>query len=374
MNAPGRGSGLATRLLLAQTLVALAGAATLWVVAAAVGPPIFHDHLQRAVGHVDPDTSNHIEQAFRSASALSVSIALIASLVAALAMSAYLSRRIAGPVVRLAAAARDVAAGHRGVRVDTTVLGSEFADLTTSFNAMAEQLESVEVTRRRLVADLAHEMRTPVATLDAYFEGLEDGVVSVDADTVAVLRTQTARLGRLAEDVAAVSRAEEHQLDLRLETVSPTELVHTAANAFRDRFDAKGVELVVSADDALPDIRADRERIGQVIGNLLDNALRHTSEHGRVTAGARAGPDGRSVELTVSDTGVGIPPEHLPHVFERFYRVDRARDRAHGGSGIGLAIAKALAEAHGGTLTAHSEGAGHGATFTVRLPASPEPR
>jgi signal transduction histidine kinase len=265
---------------------------------------------------------------------------------------------------------------HHKAYVDNTnklITGTEFADLTTSFNAMAEQLESVEVTRRRLVADLAHEMRTPVATLDAYLEGLEDGVVSVDADTVAVLRTQTARLSRLAEDVAAVSRAEEHQLDLRLETVSPTELVHTASNAFRDRFDAKGVELVVSADDALPDIRADRERIGQVIGNLLDNALRHTSEHGRVTVGARAG-HGRGVELTVSDAGVGIPPEHLPHVLERFYRVDRARDRAHGGSGIGLAIAKALAEAHGGTLTAHSEGAGHGATFTVRLPAPPEPR
>jgi signal transduction histidine kinase len=373
VSASERRSGLAARLLLAQTLVALAGAATLWVVAAGVGPPIFHSHLHRAAGQVNADTTRHVEEAFRSASALSVSIALAASVLAALAMSAYLSRRIAGPIVRLAGAARDVAAGHRGVRVDTPALGTEFADLTASFNAMAEQLESVETTRRRLLADLAHEMRTPVATLDAYLEGLEDGVVTIDTDTIAVLRAQTARLGRLAEDVTAVSRAEEQRLDLHLENVSAAELAHAAANTFRDRYDAKGVELVTTTDEALPRIRVDRERIGQVLGNLLDNALRHTSEGGRVTLVARAGRDGRAVELTVSDTGTGIPAEHLPHVFERFYRVDRARDRTHGGSGIGLTIAKALIEAHGGTLTGRSDGAGRGSTFTMTVPARPQP-
>ena len=373
MNRSGGRSGLAVRLLLAQTLVALAGAATLWVVAAAVGPPIFHSHLRRAVGHVDPSMSGHVEEAFRSASAVSVSIALAASVLAALAMSAYLSRRIAGPVVRLAAAARGVAAGHRGVRVDSPELGSEFSDLTGSFNAMAEQLEAVEATRRRLLADLAHEMRTPVATLNAYLEGLEDGVVTVDAETITVLRNQTARLGRLAEDVAALSRAEEHQLELRPEPMSAGILVEAAAATFRDRYDAKGVELVATVQRDLPGVRADRERMGQVLGNLLDNALRHTPTGGRVAVTARGGTDPRGVEFAVSDTGDGIPAEHLSHVFERFYRVDRARDRAHGGSGIGLAIAKALVEAHGGTISVHSEGAGRGTTFVVTLPsASPD--
>ena len=364
-----RRPGLAARLLIAQTLVALAGAATLWVIAAAVGPTIFHDHLRSAVGHVNAETSRHVEDAFRSASALSIAIALAASMVAALAVSAYLSRRIAAPVVRLAAAARGVAAGHRGVRVDTPELGAEFADLTAAFNAMAEQLESVEGTRRRLLADLAHEMRTPIATLDAYVEALEDGVVVVDAETVAVLRTQTARLGRLAEDVTAVSRAEEHQLDLRPQTVSPGDLVRSAVTAFGDRYAEKGVTLEAISDDGLPSVRVDPERLGQVLGNLLDNALRHTPAGGRVTIVARAAAGEPMVELVVHDTGEGIPAEHLPHVFERFYRVDRARDRAHGGSGIGLAIAKALVEAHAGTVTVDSAGSDQGATFTVRLPA-----
>ena len=370
MSRSDRRSGIAIRLLLAQTLVALAGAATLWVVAAAVGPPIFHSHLRRAIGHVNPETNTHVEEAFRSASAVSVSIALAASVLAGLAMSAYLARRIAGPVVRLAAAARDVAAGHRGVRVETPELGSEFSDLTGSFNAMAEQLESVEATRRRLLADLAHEMRTPVATLNAYVEGLEDGVVTVDAETITVLRNQTARLGRLAEDVAAVSRAEEHQLDLRLEPMSADALVQAAETTFRDRYDAQGVDLVATVERDLPDVRADAERMGQALGNLLDNALRHTATGGRVAVTARSGADRRTVEFALSDTGDGIPAEHLSHVFERFYRVDRARDRTHGGSGIGLAIAKALVEAHAGTISVHSDGAGCGATFVVTLPAA----
>ena len=370
MRRPAGRAGLATRLLLAQTLVALAGAATLWLVAAAVGPPIFHDHLRRAVGHVNSDTSTHVEEAFRSASAVSVSIALAASVLAALAMSAYLSRRIARPVVRLAGAAREVAAGRRGVRVDTPALGTEFADLSAAFNAMAEQLESVEATRRRLLADLAHEMRTPVATLDAYLEGLEDEVVTVDTETITVLRNQTARLGRLAQDVAAVSRAEEHRLDLRLEPLSGEDVVDAAVTTFRDRYEAGGVDLAATIDRDLPAVRVDRERIGQVVGNLLDNALRHTPTGGRVSVTARAGADRRSVEFAVSDTGDGIPAEHLPHVFERFYRVDRARDRAHGGSGIGLAIAKALVEAHGGTISVHSQGTGRGTTFVVTVPAA----
>lgn len=361
-------AGLATRLLVAQTLVALAGAATLWLVAAAVGPPIFHDHLRRAVGHVNADTSAHVEEAFRSASAVSVGIALAASVLAALAMSAYLSRRIAGPVVRLAGAAHEVAAGRRGVRVPTPALGNEFADLSGAFNAMAEQLEAVEATRRRLLADLAHEMRTPVTTLDAYLEGLEDGVVAVDTDTVAVLRTQTARLRRLAEDVTSVSRAEEHQLDLRLESVPPADLIRAAANAFRDRYDAQSVELTFGADEALQDVRVDHERMGQVLGNLLDNALRHTSAGGQVSLTARRSDDRPGVKFVVSDTGEGIPAEHLPHVFERFYRVDRARDRAHGGSGIGLTIVKALVEAQGGSVTVDSDGPGRGTTFTAVVP------
>lgn len=363
-----RSRGLATRLFLAQTLVAVVGAATLWLVAAAVGPAIFHGHLQRAVGHVGADTSRHVEEAYRSASAVSIGVALAASLVAALAISAYVTRRIAGPVVRLAAAAREVADGHYAVRVEATALGTEFATLTTSFNAMATRLQSVEATRRRLLADLAHETRTPVATLDGYLEGAQDGVLSLDAGTLAMLRVQTARLTRLAEDITAVSRAEEQQLDLHLRPGRVGELIATALDTFADRYAARGVTLAADLAPDLPMVRVDADRIGQVLTNLLDNALRHTPADGRVTV--TAATRGSAVEIGVVDSGTGIPAEHLPHLFERFYRADRARDRQHGGSGIGLAIVKALVEAHGGTVSAASPGPGHGATFTVSLPSA----
>ena len=366
MSRPRGATGLAGRLFVAQLLVVGAGGLTLWLVALAVGPVIFHDHLHRAAVTVPAQTSRHVEEAFQSASAISISVAVLASLGAALGVSAYVTRRIAGPVVRLAAAARDVAAGHYAVRVPTPALGGEFASLTGSFNAMAARLETVEATRRRLLADLAHEIRTPVATLDAYLEGLEDGVVTVDADTVAVLRGQTARLTRLTEDITAVSRADEHQLDLNPHPVAASQLIGAAVSAAADRYQAKGVRLSADAADGLPPVRVDEDRIAQVLGNLLDNALRHTPAGDRVSvAAARA--EG-AIVITVADTGEGIAAEHLPHVFERFYRADAARDRAHGGSGIGLAIVRALVDAHGGTTSASSGGPGQGTTVTVTLP------
>lgn len=366
----GRARGLATRLFFAQLLVAVVSAATLWLVAAAAGPAIFHSHLTRVAGHVDTETSRHVEEAYRSASAVSVSFALAASLAAALAISAFVTRRIAGPVVRLASAARAVADGRYEVRVETPAIGREFTTLTSSFNAMAERLQSVESTRRRLLADLAHEMRTPVATLDGYLEGLEDGVVTVDADTIAMLRTQTARLTRLAEDVGAVSRAEEHRLDLHRRPVPVADLVGVAVDAARDRYAERGVDLRSEVADGLPVPSVDADRLAQVLTNLLDNALRHTPTGGSVTVSGRAAVQGGAVEISVADTGEGIAAEHLPHVFERFYRADTARDRGHGGSGIGLAIVKALVDAHGGTVRAASDGAGQGATFSVTLPAA----
>jgi two-component system sensor histidine kinase BaeS len=367
-------NNLAARLFAAQTLVAVAGAATLWVVAAVIGPAIFQSHLNQAqVAQVSADTARHVDEAFRSASAVSIGVALLASLVAALAISAFATRRIAGPVVRLADAAGDVAAGRFDVRVPDPALGSEFAGLASSFNGMAQRLQAVETTRRRLLADLAHEMRTPLATLDAYLEALEDGVAVMNPETVALLRAQTGRLGRLTEDVSAVSRAEEGQLDLHPQVLPADGVISRAAAAARERYDAKGVTLATDTAPRPGRVAADPERMEEVLGNLLDNALRHTPAGGTVLLACRhvaaVEPRGGGVEFSVSDTGDGIPAEHLPHVFERFYRVDRARDRAHGGSGIGLAITKALVEAHGGTVTASSAGLGHGAVFTVRLPA-----
>lgn len=361
------GPGLAGRLFLAQTLTAVVAALTLWAVAAAVGPAIFHAHLHRAAGLVTAETSRHVEEAFRTASAISISVALAAALAAALAVSGYVARRIADPVSRLASAARELAGGHYTVRVPPAALGAEFATLTGAFNEMAARLESIETTRQRLLADLGHEMRTPVATLEAYLDGLEDGVRTLDPASMAVLRTQTERLTRLTEDITAVSRAEEHQLHLHPRPTTLDALTEATAAAAADRFRGKGVALSIPAAPELW-LVVDPDRIGQVLGNLLDNALRHTPPGGQVTLSAEA--SGQMVTLAVTDTGEGIPADHLPHVFERFYRVGSARDRGHGGSGIGLAIAKALVEAHGGRISAASAGPGRGSTFTVTLPRS----
>jgi len=206
--------------------------------------------------------------------------------------------------------------------------------------------------------------------MTAYLEALEDGVAVLDAETVALLRAQGERLTRLSEDLSAVTRAESGEMTLSLEPCLPSVLLEAAYLAAKDAAAGLGVTLVVDAAGGLPAVQADPGRMAQVLGNLVDNALRHTSAGGEVRLAAQA--VGAGVELSIADDGAGISAEHLPHVFERFYRVDTARDRVHGGSGIGLAITKALVEAHGGGVRAFSAGAGRGARFEVTLPAIPE--
>jgi signal transduction histidine kinase len=361
--------GLAGRLFAAQSLVVLAGVITLGLVAAAVGPAIFRDHLRQVSGSVDGEASRHVEEAYASAGAVSLGVALLAALVAALAVSAYVARRLAHPVGRLAAAAADVAEGRYQARVTPPGIGREFDMVAQAFNAMAARLADVEATRRRLLADVGHELRTPVATIEAYVDAAEDGVAVIGEETWTVLRTQTARLRRLTEDIAAVSRAEEHQLDLRPRRVAAEDLVRPAVAAARPRFAAKGVRLHERITSDAGEVDADPERMAQVLANLLDNALRHTPPAGDVTVAVDR--DQAGVRITVTDTGEGIGAAQLPHVFERFYRADTARDRGHGGSGIGLAIVRAIVTAHGGQVSAASEGTGAGATFAVTLPPTP---
>ena len=363
-----RGAGLAGRLLVAQTLVLLTGGLTAWMIAAAVGPTLFHNHLAKTNVGSTPEQIVHTERAYQSANAISLSLALLAALVVAMAVNVYIARRIGRSVATIADAASDVAGGHYDVRVSAPGLGAEFDALASGFNQMAGRLGSVERTRRRLLADLGHEMRTPVATLEAYLEALEDGVATLDAGTAELLRSQTRRLARLSEDIGTVSRTEEGQVQLDLCPVRPESVIAAAVDQVSEAYETKGVRLVTESADGLPELSLDPERMGQVLGNLLDNALRHTPAGGTVTIAAAAHRPTGGVALSVTDTGEGIPAEHLPHVFERFYRVDTARDRTHGGSGIGLAIARALVEAHGGQVAATSPGTGQGSTFRVVLP------
>jgi two-component system, OmpR family, sensor histidine kinase BaeS len=360
---------LTVRLFTAQALVVLAGGATLGAVATTAGPAIFRAHLNQATRDVDAQTSRHVEQAYASANALSLGLALIAALAAALSVSAYLARRLGHSVGTLAQAAAQLADGHFATRATPPGLGQDFDTLTAAFNTMAGQLESVETTRRRMLADLGHEMRTPLATIEGYLDALDDGVSVPDEDAVTVLRTQAGRLRRLADDISAVSRAEELAVPLRREPVDVAQLISTVVAAGRARFAATAVELEYHCDDGISTVEGDTDQLVQVLTNLLDNALRHTPPGGRVTLTAQPTADG--VEIIVADTGSGIAAEHLPHIFERFYRADTARDRDHGGSGIGLTIARGIITAHGGHITATSAGPGQGATFTVTLSATP---
>ena len=360
-----RRPGFAARLLIAQALVLVAGTLTTWLVASAIGPGSFGEHLKMAgVAHTAAERA-HVQEAFTAALLISLGVALLASAAMALAVTWYFTHRVHRSVSAVADSASEIAKGRYSSRVPSPGLGGEFDTLAVTFNELAQRLDAVEITRRRMLADLAHEMRTPLATLDAHLEALEDGVRELDEPTLSVLRSSTGRLGRLAKDISAISQAQEGGIEIRPVSTNSRELTDAALRVARDSFRAKGVSLT---DDVATDVRVcvDPERIGQVLGNLLDNALRHTPPGGTVTVACRAGE--RWVDFVVRDSGEGIPPEHLPLVFDRFYRADAARSRSQGGSGIGLTIAKALVEAHNGGIFAASPGPGYGATFTVRLP------
>ena len=370
MTITARGRGIRMRLLATNLVVVVASIATTTAVAAIVGPPMFRRLMDQAV--LPGANGKHpYELAFRDATAMSVGIGLGVSALTALTLSWYLSRRVHRSATALSEAASAVAAGHYDIRVPPPRLGKEFDAVAAAFNKMAQQLGEVDETRRQMLADLAHEIRTPVAVLDAYMEALEDGVRQLDQETIGTLRDQTRRLTRFSVDVNALSAAERRTTSIDSQWISSKALIETAVSAFAPRYGSKGVDLTSHVADDLPTLWADYERLGQVLGNLLDNALRHTELGGRVDVTATAADD--ELVIAISDTGTGVAREHLPRLFDRFYRADAARDRQHGGAGIGLSIAKALVDAHGGRIEAHSDGHGTGTTFSVSLPCSRQP-
>jgi two-component system sensor histidine kinase BaeS len=357
---------LAARLVVGQALVILAGTGSLALVAFAVAPGIFRTHVREALGTVPPGELDHLDHAFQETLVLALGAASAVAAATALAISLLLAARIAAPIRRLAAAADRVARGERGVRV-ALAGADELRAVSVSFNAMAATLEHAEAGRRAFVSDIAHELRTPLTTIDGYLEGITDGVVAADPETWRMLRDQTARVRRLVDDLATLARADEGQIDLRLERVPLADLLGRCAGAARADYDAKNVELAVATEPII--VAADPDRLAEVLANLLANALQHTPAGGTVTVTGSRGPD--RARLVVQDTGEGIPADELERVFERLHRVDASRSRATGGSGLGLAISRALVHAHGGTIRAESEGAGRGTRIELDLPATP---
>lgn len=364
----GPASGLTRRLLAAHAVVIAVGATTLAAVAVLAGPSLFRSHVRAALGPLSDDAAAHLDEAFARALLLSLGVAVLAAAVTALAVSWIVARRIARPVRRLADGAGRVAAGDYHTRVPVPQVDDELAQVTRSFNHMADALEDTETTRRRLLADLAHELRTPLATLDGYVEGLDDGVVAAEPATWRTLADALARLRRLVDDLNVVSRVEGLTASLQLQQIAPDELVRQAVAAAQPQAQRRGVHLHSHATGRPGTVLVDVDRVGEALHNLLDNAIRHTPPGDDVTVATDA--DGAWVDLAVADTGEGIDAADLPHVFERFYRADAARRDHDGGSGIGLTIVAAIVRAHGGTVHADSPGRGCGARFTIRLPTA----
>jgi len=372
--------GLGGQLLMAHLLVIVVGLGTLFLAAGLLGPNFFQRHmaamaeLHSGAGPgmgpgwlqgMPAQMAVQLAGAFREALVEAFVLAGTAALAAAVAVSLLVSQQVASPIRRLAAASRRIAAGHYRERVAASG-PHELRQLGASFNEMAGALEGAERRRLELIGDVAHELRTPIATIEGYLEGLFDGVVPSSERTWAKLRDEAGRLHRLADDLQQLSRAEAHQLSLALRPIPPATIVQAAVDRLGLDFEAKGIELRVDVAPDLPVVHADPDRVIQVLTNLLSNALRYTPPPGRVeVAVVRVGD---RVRFHVRDTGIGIADVDLPHVFERFFRVDKSRSRATGGAGVGLTIARALVEAMGGRIWAESAGSGKGAQFSFELP------
>ncbi|HEU4526863.1 MAG TPA: ATP-binding protein [Actinomycetota bacterium] len=285
----------------------------------------------------------------------------------ALVIARLVARGMTQPLRDMAQAARRMETGDYGARVRTTSI-DEVGQLAHAFNRMSDELEQVERLRRDLVANVSHELKTPISALRAHLENLLDGVERPDPETLQVMLVQSDRLGRLVDQLLELSRLESGDLPLQREEVALGPLVSEVLSEIEVARADRGVALERRLAQDLPAVLADRERIHQVLFNLLDNAVRFTPEGGRVTVSAER-HDG-AVDVRVADTGPGIAPEHLPRLFERFYRVDPARSQKEGGTGIGLAIARSVVEAHGGRIWADSS-PGQGSVFTFELPVAP---
>lgn len=288
----------------------------------------------------------------------------LAAGVGGILLVSLLSRRILAPVRLLSWAAGGVGHGDLTRRVPAAGR-DEVGHLARTFNAMADGLQQAEQQRRNLVADVAHELRTPLSNIQGYLEAVKDGLLQPDRATIETIYQQVLQLAHLVEDLGLLALAEAGALRLNCQADSLEDVLRTSVEAVHPRAAARGIALSLVVPSGLTLVVMDRSRIAQVVGNLLENAVQHTPQGGEVTALAEVvGPAAR---VTVDDTGEGIPPEDQPNVFERFYRVDPSRSRSTGGVGLGLTIAKQLVEAHGGTIRVVST-PGKGSRFSFELP------
>ena len=364
---------LSWKLFLSYLAVILIGSVVMFTATEFSVPTAFERHLAAMASMMGANTEQlelDLYASFHQATTEAIALAMVAAFVAALVLSLFISRRVTLPVQEMMAASERVADGHYDERVGVPGAAKgqdldELGRLAQCFNQMAASLQKTETMRLELIGNVAHELRTPLSSIQGYMEGLIDGVLPAEAETFQQVHREAGRLQQLVHDLQELSRVEAGAFELKLQPTPVSRLIETVTTRLGRQFEEKGVSLETDIAPDLPPVQVDEGRIGQVLLNLVGNALQYTPAGGQVRIHARR-QDG-AVLVTVEDTGIGLAPEQLPHVFERFYRVDRSRSRAGGGSGIGLTIAKHLVEAHGGQIWAASEGIGRGSAFSFTL-------
>ncbi len=312
-----------------------------------------------------PNPRNAPERAFLESIRRDIIISAIGALVIALILGGLLARSLTRPLRELATATDKVAGGELGYQVDVHSQ-DEIGQLAASFNQMSTDLDRSNQTRKQMTADIAHDLRTPLSIILGYTEALREGKLQADEDIFGIMHQQAQHLNYLIEDLRTLSLLDAGELTLNYQVVNPVVLLERAALAYGAKTDEQNITLAVEAAENLPSVRVDLERMAQVLGNLLSNAIRYVESGGRIDLLAYA--EAGEVVIRVRDNGRGIPPDELPNIFARFYRGDEARQQ-DGETGLGLAITRSLVEAQGGTITAESQ-PGEGATFIIRLPVA----
>ncbi len=365
---------LGTKFFISYIIVILIGILVLISATEFIVPDAFERHLVEMARVMGPEANqleNDLFTNFRNAVNESLVFSAVASSVAAIIVSLFVSRQVVAPIRRVMIASQRIADGHYSERVripgGTNREGlDELSQLSVSFNQMALKLEQGETLRKQLIGDIAHELRTPLSTIKGFMEGLMDGILPANAETYLQVHQEAERLQRLVDGLQDLNRVEAGVILLNLEENSIKDLVGNTQKRLIRQFDEKGVSIELNIPEGLPMVSVDRDRMGQVFINIVGNSLQYTPAGGNVMISAKQ--QNNKVMIIITDTGIGISSEDLPQIFTRFFRVDKSRSRAGGGSGIGLTISKHLVEAHGGKIWAESGGAGKGSKFTISLP------
>lgn len=366
------------KIMASYLIVVVVSVITLMIAAEAAIPTAFRRHMLSMQAWMAQSGSSHEMQSmaadlfgnFRVAVTEAMLVSSAVGLLTALLLSIFVSRLVVNPVGQMMHASRRIAAGNYRERV--TVSGEdELARLATSFNQMAATLEQTETMRRNLIADVAHELRTPLASIKGYMEGLMDGVLPTNAETYQLVYSEAERLERLVHNLHELSQVEAGAFSLSRQPTNINQVIEQVITRLRPQFDEKALDIHLELDRSLPAVSVDSDMISQVLINLVGNALQYTPSGGRVVVSSTLVAEKHSlpgIQVCVRDNGIGLATADQPHIFTRFYRVDRSRSRVGGGSGIGLTIVKHLVEAHQGQVWVDSPGLGQGSTFGFVLP------